>query len=108
EGLLPPALEVLALLVSLACDHHHVAWRGALDRERDRAPPVDLALRAPARAGEHLVDDGVRGLGARVVGGDDRAVGQLARDATHLRPLGTVAIAARAGDHVPEAARVLA
>src|SRR4051794_3982399 len=66
ERLLPPTLELLALLVALARDHDHVALAGALDRHRDRPAAVHLALRRGAGAGQHLVHDRVRVLRARV------------------------------------------
>ena len=45
---------------------------------------------------DDLVDDRLRLLGARVVGGDDREVRQPRRDLAHHRPLAAVAVAARA------------
>ena len=56
------------------------------------------------RAGEHLRDDRGGILAARVVGGDDRAVGEVDREPAHLRPLAAVAVAA-AAEHADHAAR---
>ena len=50
------------------------------------------------RPADDLVDDRARVLAARVVGGDDRDVGEVARDPAHHRPLLAVAVAAAAED----------
>ena len=48
--------------------------------------------------GEDLGDDRLGVLGARVVGGDDRQIGELRPDSAHLRPLVAIAITAGAED----------
>ena len=50
-----------------------------LERPRDRGAPVGLDLDVGLGAGHDLVDDRLGLLAARVVGGDDRQVGELAR-----------------------------
>ena len=79
EGHLAPARELLALLVALAGDHHHVAGTRLVHRPRDRRAAVDQPRRVLPRARQDLADDRLGILRARVVGGDDRLVGQLAR-----------------------------
>ena len=54
--------------------------------------------RPGGHARQDVVDDGLRLLGARVVGGDDRAVGEPGGDLAHDRALGAVAVAAAAED----------
>ena len=78
EGDLATVLELLALLVALAGDHHRVA-RPARARRRARSRRAGRARTSTppvAGPGEDLGDDRLRVLGARVVGGDDRQVGQ--------------------------------
>ena len=60
---------------------------------RDRRPSTG------GNAGEDLVDDRGGILGAGVVGGHVRAIGEPGRDLTHQRPLGAIAIAAAAEHH---------
>src|SRR3954447_25753918 len=99
EGDLAPAGELLALLVALARDDEHVAGPGHVDRLLDRRAAVGLHLDPAAASLEDLPDDGLRGIVAGVVGGDDRDVGALAGDRAHERALGAVAVAAGAEDH---------
>ena len=82
ERHLAPALELLALLVALAGDDHHVAGV-ARSRRRARSRRGGPARPRLPRAGcrQHLLDDRLGVLGARVVGGDDHAVGQPRRGA---------------------------
>ena len=104
ERLLAPARELLALLVALAGDHDDVARPREPDRAGDRGAAVDLALDvAAARARGDLLDDRLRVLRARVVGGHDRQVGEPRGDLPHQRALAAVAVAARAedDDHAP-------
>ena len=108
EGLLAAVLELLALLVALPGDHHHVARLGLLDHLRDRAAAVHLALGVRPGALHHLVDDRLRLLAARVVRGHEHAIGQPPRGIAHQRALAAVAVAARAEDHVQPTARDLA
>ena len=68
------------------------------ERELDRGAAVELDLEPAERAGGDLGGDRGRILAARVVGGEDRAVGELGDDAAHQRPLRPVAVAARAED----------
>src|SRR2546425_1145838 len=63
--------ELLALLVALAGDDDDVALARALDRAGDRGAPVELDLDVADDAGQDLVDDRLRVLAARVVGGHD-------------------------------------
>ncbi len=53
---------------------------------------------APSAPGGDLGGDRLRRLGAGVVGGEDRAVGELGDDPPHQRPLAAVAVAAGAED----------
>ena len=99
EGLLAAVLELLALLVALAGDHHHVAVLRLGDRAADGTAAVGLALGVRPGALHHLVDDRFRILRARVVGGHQDAVGQLPRSGAHQRPLGGVAVAAGSEHH---------
>ena len=97
ERLLAAARELLALLVPLAGDHHHVARLGQRHRAVDRsAGGRRRARRSRPRARQDLGDDRLRVLGARVVGGDERDVGQPRADLAHQRALAAVAVAARA------------
>ena len=52
---------------------------------RRSASALDVRARPSGIAGEDLVDDRLRHLGARVVRGDDHAVGQPRRDLAHQR-----------------------
>ena len=61
--------------------------RALAERELDRGAPVELDLERAERAGGDLGGDRGGLLAARVVGGEDRAVGELGDDATHQRPL---------------------
>src|SRR6185503_7208293 len=99
--------DLLPLLVALAGDQDDVAVARALERACDSAAPVRLDVEV-GRAGEHLVDDRERILAARVVGGDDRDVGELRRDASHEWALLAIAVPAAADDAEQTAARELA
>ena len=72
------AADLLALLVPLPRDHDDVARLGEPDRAPDRRAPVGLDLDVRAGALEDLLDDRQRILAARVVGGDDDDVGEVA------------------------------
>src|SRR6185437_5060467 len=89
--------ELLALFVALAGDHDHVAFAGFADSAGDRLAPVRLDL-GTVSALEDLGDDRFGLLAARIVGGDDRDVGELGRDPAHQRALAAVAVAAAAED----------
>ena len=73
---------------SSACSMRRCDGRGA----------VGLDVLVAGHAGEDLLDDRGRLLAARVVGRDDRAVGEAAHDLAHQRALGAVAVAAAAED----------
>ena len=90
---LDDAAEILALLVALARDQHHVTGLGEADRALDRGAPVWVDLDARAGALKDVLDDGERALGAWVVGGHDRDVRELGRDASHERTFAAVAVA---------------
>ena len=100
-------LLLLVVLVALAGDQHHVARPRLGDRHPDRGGAVEL--HAPAPVGRcriplhHRVRDGRGVLGARVVAGDDDAVGEPPGHRAHLGPLALVAIAA-AAEHADELA----
>ena len=104
------ACHFLVGLVALAGDQHHVIRVGASQRQRDRATAVALDAGGGRRceSGEDLGDDRVAVFAARVVVGDDHAVGAFFRDRRHLRALAAIAVAA-AAEHAGQAAgRVLA
>ena len=109
EGDLPPALELLALLVALAGDHDGVAGLGAAPSASAIAArrSTSTSTSAPALAIPATIfgDDRLRVLGARVVGGDDRQVGELGPGPAHQRPLVAVAVAAGAEDRDQPARR---
>ena len=88
----------LVILVPLAGDQQHVARLQCLDRRGDGRLAVADLPRA-RRRGEDFGADRGGVLGARIVVGDDRLVGQLAGDGAHLRTLALVAVAAAAEDH---------
>ena len=102
----PRAADVLVVLVALAGDEDDVfggaalpiAWRIASARfsiTSTSSWPI-----APARICARIE---VGRFEARVVAGDDDAVGEPAGDRAHQRPLGRVAVAA-AAEHAPEPA----
>jgi hypothetical protein len=86
--------------MSLAGDQHHVAFAGVRDRLGDgrRAIGLDKQVLARLHAGQDLVDDAVGHFAARVVAGDQHAVGILLGGLPHERPLGGVAVSAAAKD----------
>src|SRR5262245_31019868 len=99
------AADDLVALVALAGDHHGVASARPVERAGDGPAAVDLgdvtllgAGHTP-EAGHDLVEDRLRRLRARVVGGDPGAIGQTRGDLSHDRPLGAVAIPAAAEHH---------
>jgi len=83
--------------MALAGDDHQVTCSGHFHCEFNGLSavanaPVVLPFPAPhpLAAGCDLSRDGVQVLGARILSGDDHAVGQLAGDLPHHRPLGHV------------------
>src|SRR5918993_297350 len=104
EGLLAAVLKLLALLVALAGDHHHVARLGLVDNTRDGAATVHLPLSLWPGTLHHLVDDRLGLLPARVVGRDQHTVGEPARGVSHQRALAAVPTPARPEHHVQPAA----
>ncbi len=97
---LPPARELLSLLVTLAGDDDGVA-RVPPPRARARSRPAGPARPRPRRfgdPGQDLGDDRLRLLRARVVGGDHAGVRESSRDLPHQGALLTVAIPAAAED----------
>ena len=97
---LAAAFELLALLVPLAGDDHHVPRLGGGNGALDGDAAVDLVLDVVAAADEDLLDDRVGVLGPRVVGGDDDAIGKTGGDLPHQRALAAVAVAAAPEDDV--------
>ncbi len=88
----------------LAGDQHHVL-RGRLEhRSLYRAAPVGLAPRLAAHAARDRSDDAHRILAARVVGGDQHAIGTAGGGGAHQRALRWIAIAAGAENHDEAAA----
>ena len=93
-----PVGELLSLLVAFAGDDDDVPLPGPLERGCDRRLAVGLDLRIAGHPGDDLVDDRLRVLAPRVVGRDDRRVGEAGGDVAHERPLAPVAVAAAAED----------
>src|SRR5712692_3810171 len=94
----------LICLVALAGDDDHVASPGPCEGAADCGLPVGNCLmpvhdQAARYAGGDLGDDGLRPLGARVIGGDPHAVTETPGDLPHERPLAPVAITAAAEHH---------
>src|SRR6266852_2226681 len=69
---------------------------GVTDRAVDRGGTIQLppvpTVSSLANAVNDFAGDGLRILAARVIAGDDHAVGELARDASHFRPLAAIAL----------------
>ena len=101
------ACDLLPLLVTLAGDHDDVARPRRLERPLDRTAPVELDVELETRpTTSDAIAAGI--LAARIVGRDERDVGELGDDLTHQRPLRAVAVAARAEDADDAAAVELA
>src|SRR5450755_2861706 len=102
EKRLPLSGSFLIRLVAFAGEKHHVADVRAYDRARDRGGTIELypvaAVSGFANAMHDLAGDEFRILAARIVAGDDHAIGELCRDAPHFRTLAAVALAAAPED----------
>ena len=88
--------------MSLAGDHEDVPAAGATDRLGDGLPAVHEKRGGASRFGDARLNVPKDRLGlfrARVVRCHDHVVGQVHRDAPHLRPLAPVAIAPASEDH---------
>src|SRR5947209_10313418 len=96
EGQLAPVLELLALLMALARDHHDIPAPGHPDGVRDGLAAICRVLNLAPAAREDLLDDRLGILRARVVRGDDHLVGESAGDPAHDRALAAVTVAAAA------------
>src|SRR3989441_7172873 len=87
-------------LVTLSGDDDRVARLGPGEHGADRARTIGLGRDAarrgtgPAHADHDLVDDRLRPLRARVVGGHPHLVAEPRRDPAHDRALGAVPVAA--------------
>ncbi len=97
----------LAALVSLAGEQQHVARRQQRQATADGGGAVADFL-GLGRGGANGAADRRRILAARVVVGDDDAIGQALGDGAHLRPLAGVAVAAAAEDDDEPAAAMRA
>src|SRR4029079_12885910 len=71
---------------------------GPLERGCDRGLAVGLDLPIAGHPSENLIDDRLRVFAPRVVGRDDRGVGEAGDDVAHERPLAPVAVPAAAED----------
>ena len=103
----PLGADDLIRLVALAGDQHHVARLGFEDRALDgaRAVELDLVSAAARQAGLDRLRNPLGRFRARIVVGDDRAVGAATDGFAHLRALVGIAIAA-AAEHTDHAAGV--
>ena len=85
------AVDFLVVLVALAGDQHDVARARACERTLDRRRAVELdrpvGRRSTAMPATIASMIAARILAARVVAGDDDAVGERAGDRAHQRPL---------------------
>src|SRR3990172_198161 len=103
-------LEDLIGLVTLPGDHHHVASlrqrEGLANRHRSiKNYNIPLTWTPHLfRSRLDLLNDPLRVLSARVVGGDHREIGQSERDLSHQRPLRSIPIAT-ASEQDDQAAR---
>ena len=95
--------DLLVGLVALAREQHDVAGARLVHRGEDRHLAVlDRLGRAAGNAREHLLDDRVRILAARIVAGDDHVVGEPRGRRAHERALAGIALAA-AAEHADQA-----
>ncbi len=81
--------------MALAGDQDHVAGSGLDQGAGDGRGPVrlhDERSTGPATPATTVLDDGVGVLGARVVGGHHRHVGEAGRGRTHERTLVVVPV----------------
>src|SRR5690606_7241096 len=92
----------LIILMTLAGQQHDVTGLSALHCPLDRGGAIGFDMhRRRRRARENFSDDRRRLFAARIVAGDDDAIGVLHGDGTHLRAFSAIAIAA-ATEHAPE------
>src|SRR5262249_28618247 len=91
----------LVVFVSFAREQYDIAAKRALHRVAYRPAPIGdnrkLVLHA-LHAVENVVDDALRILAARVVGGDDHTIGEARGDPAHFGTLAAVALATAAED----------
>ncbi len=93
----------LVILVALAGDDDDVARHRLGHRRADGDPPVGIDEERVGHRRQDHVDDRLWVLGARVVRGDHRQVGQLGHGSAHDRPLGRIAVTA-AAEHADQPA----
>jgi len=89
--------------VTLARNQHGVIRLGLAYRVRDGGRTTFDCDGVGIHAGHHVGNDGRRRFAARVVVGDDHAIGVSFDGAAHQRPLTPVAVAA-AAEYAPELA----
>ena len=94
-----PVADDLAGFVALAGDQQHVARLQARDRRRGSPRARSPISTRAGRGGQDRGADRGRIFAARIVVGDDDAVGHLGGDRAHQRPLAGVAVAAAAEHH---------
>ena len=99
-----PAADLLVGLMPFPRDENDVSRVGAGQRDLDRTGAVRFARVRRGDAALDVGDDRARILAARIIGGNEDAIGEPRRNRAHERPLGRIAIAARA-EHHREAAR---
>ena len=88
-----PVADDLAGFMALAGDQQNVARAQRGDRRTDRLAPV-ADLDGARRRGQDGGADGRGDFAARIVVGDDDAIGLRGSDRAHQRPLAAVAVAA--------------
>ena len=93
--------------MALAGDDQNLARRQVGDGGRDRLAPVG-DFRGAGGGGQDFGADLIGVLAARIVVGDDDAIGQIAGDAAHFRAFSLVSVAAAAEHHGERARRMRA
>ncbi|CAB4925019.1 unannotated protein [freshwater metagenome] len=98
--------DLLALLMTLSENEHHIVWFGKFDGCRDRECAIsdfanvtcaDRTRQSDAR--KERFSNGVRILTSRIVIGHDDYIRALHGRSTHTRPLLSIAIATTAHNH---------